>query len=233
MPAESRVLALRAGVSLVEALAALTLSSLVVSLVVGVCVAQMRLARVTASRAIATETARTVTTVLAGEARRSIAMDVRAFSTDSLAIRSFRGAALPCGSAAGAVHVRFTGDRLPDPAKDSVLVVATPHEHTLGLIDSRAVADAACQPAPRETVLAWRLEGTVPVPSVLLLFESGTYHLSSGALRYRLGNAGRQPLTAEALRHPFTQFVGVSEHGIRFRLDVDGHSVTHAAPFAR
>lgn len=223
---------MRAGVSLVEALAALTLSSLVITLVVGICIAQMRLARVAAARAIATETARTVTTVLGGEARRSTAVDVRASSTDSLAMRSFRGSALPCGTAAGAVLVRYAGDRLPDPAKDSVLVVAPPAEHAVGLVDSSA-ADGQCAARSHEIVLAWRLTGGVADPSVLLVFESGSYHLSGGALRYRIGAAGRQPLTAEALRHPSTRFTGVTDRAILFDLDAGGNTGAHAAMFAR
>jgi hypothetical protein len=32
-----------------------------------------------------------------------------------------------------------------------------------------------------------------------MLFEAGSYHLSEGALRYRRGRGGRQPLTEEVL----------------------------------
>lgn len=221
---------LRAGVSLVEALAALTLSSLVVTLVVGMCSAQMRLANVTAARAVATETTRTVNAVLSGEARRSTAADVHAWSSDSLAIRSFRGTALSCGTATGLL-VRYAGDRLPEPEKDSVLVVQPAGDVVLGLFDSRP-ADGSCPVHGDETVLEWRLDGAVPTPAVLLVFESGSYHLSARALRYRIGSGGRQPLTAEVLRHPFSRFTAGSERGIRFQLDADGHASVHTAMFA-
>jgi hypothetical protein len=36
-------------------------------------------------------------------------------------------------------------------------------------------------------------------PSLVRLFESGEYHLADGALRYRRGGGGRQPLTPERL----------------------------------
>lgn len=40
-------------------------------------------------------------------------------------------------------------------------------------------------------------ERTVGIP--VLLFESGSYHISDGAFRYRRGDGGRQPLTAERI----------------------------------
>ncbi|MGH7447434.1 MAG: hypothetical protein ACRELT_07725, partial [Longimicrobiales bacterium] len=85
----------RSGTSLMEMIAVMTLSSFVMAVITGICMAQMRLARVTAERSVATESARTVSAVLSGEGRRMTAGDVTAWSTDSLAIRAFRGSGLP------------------------------------------------------------------------------------------------------------------------------------------
>jgi hypothetical protein len=56
----------------------------------------------------------------------------------------------------------------------------------------------------------------------MLIFESGSYHLSSRALRYRIGAAGRQPLTAEALHLPGSRFTALDDHAFRF--DIAGES---------
>ena len=45
----------------------------------------------------------------------------------------------------------------------------------------------------------WRLGAAPADPVLLRLFETGSYHLSGGALRYRRGSGGRQPLTAAVL----------------------------------
>lgn len=221
----------RSGSSLVEAVAVMTLSSMVMGVIAGICVAQLRLARVTAEEAASAEAVRTVTSVLSGEARRITPVDVRASSDDSLAIRSFRGAGLPCGATPGGVLVRYTGDRFPDPSKDSVLVTGAGPESSLVLIDS-APAPGTCPALMGETILEWRMGGTVPQAAMLLVFESGTYHLSSRALRYRLGAGGRQPLTIEALGHPHTRFTAVTARAITFQIQAGERRSSHAASFA-
>jgi hypothetical protein len=221
----------RVGSSLLEAMAVMTLSAIVMAVIAGVCAAQLRLARVTAEQAVATEAVRTVTSVLSGEARRMMAADVSADSDDSLAIRAFRGTGLPCGTTTTGVLVRYVGDRVPDPAKDSILILGALPEFGTPLFDS-APAAGTCSSLPGEAVLEWRTGGTVPPGSVLLLFESGSYHLSTRALRYRIGPGGRQPLTTEALRHPFTRFTGVTTGAIAFQIDAGGRSSEYRAVFA-
>jgi hypothetical protein len=85
----------RAGTSLVEVLAVMTLTGLLLTLVAGVCRAQLRLARATAERAARSDAVRTAGVVLAGEARRMTRADVRALSDDSIAVRAFRGTGIP------------------------------------------------------------------------------------------------------------------------------------------
>jgi hypothetical protein len=60
------------------------------------------------------------------------------------------------------------------------------------------------------------------VSSLVLLFESGTYHIANRALRYRLGTEGRQPLTDELIddrRSGFSTDAG----GFRVRLNGAGN----------
>jgi hypothetical protein len=222
----------RAGTSLVEVLAVMTLTGLLLTLVVGVCRAQLRLVRATAERAVRSDAVRTAGVVLAGEARRMTRADVRALSDDSIAVRAFRGTGIPCGAWAGGIVVRYAGDRLPDPAKDSVLVIGTALTSALVLLDSRP-ATASCPALAGENVLQWRLSGSAPAASVILVFESGSYHLTDRALRYRIGAAGRQPLTAEALHDAGSRFISIDDHALRFDIAVDEfRTVAHTAYFA-
>lgn len=224
--------AARAGISLVEVLAVMTLIGLLLALVVGVCRAQLRLARATAERAMRSEAVRTTAMVLSGEARRMTRADVRALSDDSIAVRAFRGSGIPCGVWAGGIVVRYAGDRLPDPAKDSVLVIGTALPTALVMLDSR-LATSSCPALAGESVLEWRLGGSAPAASLILLFESGSYHLSGRALRYRTGAAGRQPLTAEALHDAGSRFTSIDDHALRFDIAVDGiRTMAHSAWFA-
>jgi hypothetical protein len=221
----------RAGSSLVEAVAVMTLTAFVMAVIVGICVAQMRLARTAAEQAAASQAARTVTAVLSGEARRMTAADVRAASADSIALRAFRGSGVPCGTTPGGVLVRYTGDRLPDPAKDSVLVVSEAPEYAVMLFEATSAA-GLCAALAGETVMELRTSGMLPQHAALLVFESGSYHLTARALRYRNGPGGRQPLTDEALADHYSRFDGVAADGLRFRIEASGRRSQHIAPFA-
>ena len=55
---------------------------------------------------------------------------------------------------------------------------------------------------------------------LILVFETGTYHLSRGALRYRRGRGGRQPVTEEVLESgSFDSAGGVLRARMTFRGD--------------
>jgi hypothetical protein len=43
----------------------------------------------------------------------------------------------------------------------------------------------------------WSVDPPVPGALVVRVFERGSYHVSGGALRYRRGMGGRQPLTLD------------------------------------
>jgi hypothetical protein len=78
---------------------------------------------------------------------------------------------------------------------------------------------------PGETVISWTVQPAIDMASVLLLFESGNYYLTAGALRYRLGAEGRQPVTTELFLPPFTRFVAGSKVG--FSLDLAAEPGRH------
>lgn len=195
-----RVWAARGGTTLAELLVAVALTSLLGAVLCGVLVAQLRVASSLREQVHSADAVRVAAAVLQGEARRITADDVRAASADSLAVRAFRGAGLPCAGLETTTWVRYRGDRLPEPAKDSVAPVGPGlHGRAVALLDARPAAHADCSPAPGERVLQLRLAEEPGAAAVLLVFESGRYYLSSRALRYRLGAEGRQPLTAELL----------------------------------
>jgi hypothetical protein len=224
---------LRPGTSLVELLAVLTLGALLAALVGGMLAAQLRLARTVAERVAAAETIRIALNVMAGEAARIGPADVRAVSADSLSMRGFRGAAVPCAWGPGAVIARYRGDRMPDPTKDSVLVVAATGQTASALVSVTPAASVpGCIAAPDESMLAFEFDAP-HAQGLLLVFESGSYYLTSRALRYRLGVEGRQPLTAELLVNGRTRFDAVDASGATFRLaTMRGDTVTSRAMFA-
>ena len=223
-------LRLHAGSTLVEAIAVMMLTSILTAVMAGILMTQMRLARLAAEQAASAEAVRTTSAILSAEVRRATSADVSAWSSDSLALRGFRGTGLPCGTTATGTLVRYTGDRLPDPAKDSVLVVSQSGE-TGTAVHGWNAAPASCQTHAGEIVIELRTSGPVALKSAVLVFESGSYHLSTGALRYRIGGGGRQPLTIPVLRHPYSRFTGVTSSAVRFQVEAGRVRSHHAASF--
>jgi hypothetical protein len=208
--------------------------SLLAAALCGLLITQLRVARSLTDRAQAGEAVRLTAAVLQGEARRLAAGDVRAIASDSLAIRAFRGIGVPCHSAGATVYVRYRGDRLPEPAKDSVLAVLavdTGGNSTVALLDARPDAHIMCSAGPGERVLQLRLAASLDSAAAVLVFESGRYFISNRALRYRIGAEGRQPLTAELLLAG-SRFEAAAGGQIRLRLVTRAAGpVELAAPF--
>lgn len=114
----------RAGFSLVELLATLVLGGLVSAAVAGTLSSAERLARAHEARVAAAEALRVASVLLSRELRVvDPAEDLAMLSAHSLRLRAFRGTAVVCGVAGGAVRVRYRGLRQPNPAKDSVLAL--------------------------------------------------------------------------------------------------------------
>ena len=218
----------RAGLSLLELVVALAFFGLVAGGVYGSVAATERAGRMHARRLEVAEAFRTTVAVLGAEVRYVDPAADLAVAPDSVALRAFRGTAIVCGEVGGDVRVRYRGLRDPDPAKDSVIVVGA-------LGDGGPVALAAstseaqgCAVLPGESLQRWTLGARYPVGTLLLLFESGSYHLATGAFRYRRGAGGRQPITGSVLDVGASGFAPVptgaaaSEEGLTLRLAASG-----------
>jgi hypothetical protein len=178
-------------------------------------------------RSEALDTERVGWQVLSAELGAGIAQrDFGLLAGRVLTLRAFRGTAEVCPArrtATGGV-VLYRGIRLPDPTKDSLLVLTAPGSwHTLHLV-SREEEPAGCPGWPSDGVERWRWEP--PLDDVLLarVFERGSYHLEDRALRYSSGVGGRQPLTPERLDGTGSVFApgaGRFDLHLRVRADAD------------
>jgi len=139
--------------------------------------------------------------VLRTELRRGRAgFDWSVHSGDSVSLRAFRGTGWICGrspTVGSTVQVVFTGDRGANPSKDSVLVVGGEASAFALKVHGRRTR-ASCPGVTAPQIEEWDLSGPPPLEAVLRLFESGTYSVASGALRYRVGRGGRQPVAGSA-----------------------------------
>ena len=158
-------------------------------------------ARLTA-RAEALDTERLGWHVLSAEVRAGVAgRDWSVALSRVLPLRAFRGLGELCPGTSDAEGglVRYHGIRLADPAKDSLLLLTGAGEWRTVKLVARATTSLRCPGWEAGALERWRWDP--PVAGVLLarVFERGSYHLEDGALRYRLGEAGRQPLTLERL----------------------------------
>lgn len=147
--------------------------------------------------------------VLGTELRRGVTpADWAVHPGDSVRLRAFRGMAWICGvrsSPSPRVYVVFAGDRSPNAAKDSVLVLNGTVATTAVRLRGRR-SGATCPGLAGAPAEEWDLGPKPPREGILRLFESGAYSVGAGALRYRVGRGGRQPVvgstfdTASGLR---------------------------------
>ena len=219
----------RAGVALLEILVAATLASLVMASAALLLHAQGRIAQQILERSERSDAARSTLLTLAEEWRAVVpAVDIYAAAAESVATRIFRGAAVVCGHAPNKILIRYRGLRLPDPAKDSALQLAAESAvafHTVA-------ADSGCPRAPGEQVLAIDSVAGASRGSMWLLFESGGYHLSAHALRYRRGAESRQPITNQLFDDRGSAFAAIADSITRAfgvtLTDRSGRSVANA-----
>lgn len=135
--------------------------------------------------------------VLAAElGRASTPEDWTVHSGDSVRVRAFRGTGWICGTQPAPtprVIVVFAGDRLPNPAKDSILIHGAQGRPSVRPLRGRR-SGVTCPALPLTPAEAWDVGGAIPTQGLLRLFESGAYSVSDGSLRYRAGRGGRQPV---------------------------------------
>ena len=190
-----------AGFTLVELVVATVAAGALVTAAFALLAAHGRLERAARAAVAAAEVARVAGMVVPAEVRYATPADLPGVGADTLALRALRGVGIICAGGGTGVDVRYRGMRWPDAAKDSVVAAAPTGspERALALESDRG-AEGACAAHPGETVRRWALSDSAGAAGdLLLVFERGSYHLSNGALRYRRGAGGRQPLTEEFL----------------------------------
>lgn len=187
----------RNGYGLVEAVVAVVLCALLAALFAVLLRDAARAAHHAGATADAADAVRTAAVLLSAELRPlDPHEDVGSAARDSLALRAFRGLGILCDPATSTF--RYRGLRNPDPSKDSVIVLGAGRDSVVAL--AAATAGSGCTTLPGE-----RLQRLTTTPALSadaaagVVFEAGSYHLSSNALRYRPGRGGRQPLTADVL----------------------------------
>jgi hypothetical protein len=193
----------RQGALLVEMIVALSIGAALLTTLAMFVTSSVRWHRSMVSRAEGLEVARTVWAVLEeelGAARRG--RDWAVDSAGALNLRAFRGFGRVCPDSDGdELTVLYRGERLPEPIRDSALVLQEDGEWTsapLTYVAAAAIA-SSCDARPGEAPL--RVAGPpTPAGAVLVrFFERGSYHITDSAFRYRRGEGGRQPLTPERL----------------------------------
>ena len=186
----------RPGVTLPELLLVAWLFALVLVAVARFAGAQGRLAALGQERGRAADVVRTTDLVLNGDLRYAAAPDMVP-GRDSVRLRAVRGGGTICGGGSE-VRIRYRGARRPDPAKDSAQIITA--GATAGSVHqvTAVSSDTSCG--------GYRLRLSPPAgrsAGLVLIFETGAYYLSGGALRYRRGRGGRQPVTEAVLETPW------------------------------
>jgi len=211
----------RVGSGVPEAIVALLLTGLLVSMAWSILARQRQVGADLARRAEGLETVRTLAWVLREEVSVGRpGVDWQIDGGDSLSLRAFRGIGLIESRARGGqmMTVCFRGIRSPSPAKDSLLLLGGDGRWTVVDLEHRDRTSSECS-----ELAGWRRERwTVSQGStdavLARLFERGSYHLSGGALRYRRGRGGRQPLTPEVIGTG--SFVARGTSGHRFGWEI-------------
>lgn len=208
---ESRVLADRRGISAAEALVSLTLGLALVTLGWRVLAKQRSVAERVVSSLDVISARRLTTSVMAKELRAGVAgRDWEAPRGDSLALRVFRGWGWVCGiegTDGSRMLVSYRGERGPNPAKDSVLVLTGSGWLVADLV-GRAKAEPSCPEGLSAEAEVWRLDPPIHDGVIVRVFERGTYHVADRAFRYRRGFGGRQPLTPEVFANGLSALEG-------------------------
>jgi hypothetical protein len=192
----------RAGTSVIEAVVALLVGLLVIQLGLSTLARFRSAQRELGERADALVALRVGRHVLRRELRHGRPGSDWVAAHDSLALRAFRGAAVVCASdtTSAQIVVAYRGERAPDPAKDSVLLLGANGATLARALVGTGVAPTPCVGPGAGAAARWALDQPAPGGTVAAkIFERGSYYLTGAALRYRRGASGRQPLTPEAL----------------------------------
>lgn len=152
-------------------------------------------------RAVTDSIVRLETSSVLGRSSRLLARELRSgapgrdwavATPDSIQLRAFRGRALVCRTTGLDLWVAYRGDRALDPAKDSVLLLDRDAGWVTAHVRRSSAAAGTCHGGASSR---WTLDRAVSGSTVARVFERGSYGFGGGALRYRRGGGGRQPLT--------------------------------------
>jgi len=188
-----------AGTTVLEAFVAVLLGTLLVTLAGRTLLHAIDVSRTSIERDDRLMADRVARLVLRSELNALAPAEIRSTGGDSIRLRAIRGAGRICAIGVdSSLVVDLQSRRAPDPAKDSLsLVGALGRGQVLDLM-SVSPATGECGPVPQGRPVRLRTGQAVESPVVFLrVFETGAYHLARGALRYRIGGGGRQPLTPE------------------------------------
>lgn len=196
------------GASVAEVLVALLLGLLLLTLSTALLARERALTRELASLLAVTETSRSARHLLRAEVGSAWPEGVGAPAADSLSLRAFRGHGLPCGVSPRGTYARVSGIRGPSAKKDSLWILYEDWTQRVVALDAaRPAPPGVCPEGALPVVALVHERNDTAVPILIRYFERGTYHLSGGALRYRRGGGGRQPLTPEHLDTRRSAFV--------------------------
>ncbi len=139
-----------------------------------------------------------------------------------LSLRAFRGWGPVCGSASEGrrIVVAYHGERAANPVKDSVLVL-TDEGWLRADLTRRTPGPPACEIDLGGNSELWTIDPPISGALLARVFERGSYHVSGGALRYRRGRGGRQPLTMDVFDHDRSN-IEVRMDRVIFHLFADG-----------
>ena len=212
----------RCGVTVVEVLVSLLLGLAVISLGWRALAHQRTVASRLRSQMDLLSARRLAAVVIGKELRAGVrGRDWIVGAPDSLSLRAFRGWGPVCGLGPdpGNIVVVYHGERMANPVKDSVLILTADGWRRADLT-RRAPGVGSCSMDLGGDVETWTIDPPVPGALVARIFERGSYHVSGGALRYRRGRGGRQPLTLDVFDDDRSS-IEAREAGVVFRLAAD------------
>ena len=213
----------RCGITVVEVLLSLLLGLAVISLALRALTHQHTIASRLRSEMDLLSARRLAAIVIGKELRAGVrGRDWIVPAADSLALRAFRGWGPVCasGSEPGRIVVAYHGERAANPAKDSVLILTADGWHQADLT-GRSSEAGSCGTDLGGDSEAWTIDPPVTGALLARVFERGSYHVSGGALRYRRGLGGRQPLTPDVFDDDRST-VGAGVDRVVLRLVADG-----------
>ena len=207
------------GASVVEALLTILLLSILVPGAWGVVARHHTGALSAARRAEALETVRTSAWLLREELSGGSPEQDWWPGEDTIGLRAFRALGLVReGSVTGQELLACVrGVRMPNPDKDSVLLLGADGNWRGHELERRVRSGGECTELDGGWEERWTVAPEPHQPVLGRIFERGSYHLADGALRYRRGAGGRQPLTPERVREGRFQ---EGEGGFRWEMEV-------------